>query len=303
MRRGLDSFRVITHDRATVNRVQLHYLSAGHGDAVVLLHGWPETSYAWRRLMPLLAADYFVLAPDLRGLGDSQRTDAGYDKQTIAQDVAALLDLLEIRTARVVGHDMGATVAYALAAGHRERVSHLAIIEMLLPGFGLEEAAAVTEVGTTFWHVPFNMARDVPEALTHGREREYLYRFYRASPYDPTVFSDADLDEYLRCYAAPGGMRAGFEWYRALTKDARDNRSAARTPLPIPVLALGGAHRMHDRVRASCAHVATDVEGVVWERCGHYPHEEHPERLAALLRRHFAKPSPVQTQERADAVS
>jgi pimeloyl-ACP methyl ester carboxylesterase len=239
--------------------------------------------------MPLLATDHFVIAPDLRGLGDSQRTDGRYDKRTVAQDVAELLDILGVATARVVGHDMGAAVAYALAARHRDRVSHLAIVEMLLPGFGLEEAAA--EAGTTFWHVPFNMARDVPEALTAGREREYLHRFYYASPYDPTTFSHADIDEYLRCYRAPGGMRAGFEWYRALTQDARDNRESARAPLTIPVLALGGAHRMGDRVRASCTQVADDVEGVVWERCGHYPHEEHPERLADLLRAHFAKPS------------
>jgi pimeloyl-ACP methyl ester carboxylesterase len=302
MRRAIVA-AVIAHDRATVNGVQLHYLTAGSGDCVVLLHGWPETSYAWRHLMPLLATDHFVVAPDLRGLGDSARPDGGYDKRTIARDVAELLDALGVAAARVVGHDMGAIVAYMLAAGHRDRVSHLAILEMLLPAFGLEEAAAITEVGTTFWHVPFNMARDVPEALTHGREREYLYRFYKASPYDPTVIGEADIAEYLRCYSSPGGMRAGFEWYRALTADARDVRAAARTPLQNPVLALGGAHRMGDRVRASCAHVAEDVEGVVWDRCGHYPHEEHPQQLAALLRQHFAKPSPALIERAAGALA
>jgi pimeloyl-ACP methyl ester carboxylesterase len=266
--------RVIVHERASVNGVQLHYVTAGCGDdAIVLLHGWPETSYAWRHLMPLLEPDHRVVAPDLRGLGDSARTDGGYDKRTIAKDVVELLDLLGIDVAKVVGHDMGAAVAYALAAAYSDRVSHLAILEMLLPGFGLEEAAAIIQVGTTFWHVPFNMARDVPEALTYGREREYLYRFYKASPYDPSVLSESDIEEYLRCYRAPGAMRAGFEWYRALTTDVRDNRLSARTPLKIPVLALGGQHRMGDRVRASCTQVAEDVEGVVWERCGHYPHE------------------------------
>jgi pimeloyl-ACP methyl ester carboxylesterase len=286
----------VSHERATVNGIQMHYVVGGRGPAVVLLHGWPETLYAWRKLIPLLVSDFLVIAPDLRGLGDSEKSVSGYEKQTIAEDVAHLLDQLGVETARVVGHDMGAAVAYALAANHRERVTHLAILEMLLPGFGLEEATQIREDGTSFWHIPFNVVRDFPEAITAGREYEYLYRFFKASPYDPTTFSDVDIAEYLRCYSAPGGMRAGFEWYRALFADARHNRQAAREKLTIPTLAVGGSHRMGDRVRASVSQVAENVRGVVWERCGHYPHEEHPDELARLLREFFqVSASPIRS--------
>jgi pimeloyl-ACP methyl ester carboxylesterase len=141
----------------------------------------------------------------MRGLGHSQRPSTGYDKVTVAADVVALLDHLEHAAARVVGHDMGGAVAYAMAVAHPERVTHLAVLEMLLPGFGLEEQMQLRADGQHLWHIPFNASVETAAALVAGREELYLDRFYRASgPYDPTVFTEDDIAEYLRCYTAPG---------------------------------------------------------------------------------------------------
>jgi pimeloyl-ACP methyl ester carboxylesterase len=163
---------ITEHHRSWVNGVQLHYLlarpcsSTRDAELFVLLHGWPQTSYAWRKVIPGLASEFHVLAPDLRGLGHSER-HGPYDKATIADDVAELLGRLGYERFFVVGHDMGALVAYALAAKYPERVSGLVILEMLLAGFGLEEATAIRRGGTTFWHLPFNLApAGHPEALT-----------------------------------------------------------------------------------------------------------------------------------------
>ncbi|ADB33083.1 alpha/beta hydrolase fold protein [Kribbella flavida DSM 17836] len=278
----------IEHHRAHVNDVQLHYLLARSttpvDEAVVLLHGWPQTSYAWRKVIPGLSARYDVVAPDLRGLGDSQRRGP-YDKTTLARDVAELVEQLGHRRIHVVAHDMGATVGYALAHQEQQRVASLVVLEMLLPGFGLEEAASLREGGTTFWHLAFHLAEGGhAEALTQGREATYLHRFYTDSLYDPTSLTAEDRAHYLRAYEAPGAMHAGFEWYRTLFDDARDNRRRVQERLlDIPVLAIGGAHRMGDRVRESLAQVARSVQGETWEHCGHYPHEEQPERLVTRL--------------------
>jgi pimeloyl-ACP methyl ester carboxylesterase len=276
------------HDRATVNGINLHYVHAAPpeptGDAVVLLHGWPETSYAWRKIIPALSERVAVLAPDLRGAGHSERRGP-YDKATMAADVLALCDLLGHRRIVAVGHDMGAIVAYALAAVYPDRVTKLVVLEMILPGFGLEEATHIRRGFSTMWHIPLHLApRGHAEALTHGREDVYLHRFLHDSLYDPTSLTDEDRAHYLRAYQAPGAMAAGFEWYRTLFDDADWIReAAARRRLDIPVLAIGGAHRIGDAVRASLAGVADDVVGEVWERCGHYPHEEQPDRLNSRL--------------------
>jgi pimeloyl-ACP methyl ester carboxylesterase len=278
----------VEHHRALVNGVLLHHVlargAAQRDEAVVLLHGWPQTSYAWRKVVPGLSTRFDVLAPDLRGVGDSQRRGP-YDKTTLARDVSELVDHLGYRRIHVVGHDMGATVAYALAHEEPHRVASLVVLEMLLPGFGLEEATAVRDGGTSFWHIPFHLAEGGhAEALTHGREAEYLHRFYTDSLYDPTSFTVEDREHYVAAYRAPGAMHAGFEWYRTLFQDAHESRRRARERrLDVPVLAIGGAHRMGDRVRESLAHVATSVLGETWDRCGHYPHEEQPERLVARL--------------------
>lgn len=282
---GRDS---LAHHTATANGVRLHYVEAGRGEPVVLLHGWPQTWREWRNVIPALASEHRVIAPDLRGLGDSERPAAGYDAVTLAADVGELLAGLGATPAHVVGHDLGGPVAYALAATRRDAVRTLALIECPLPGVG-DPVTAIPATGEPAWHFAFHAARDIPEALVAGRERLYLTYFYRHFAYDPSAIGDDDIAEYARCYAAPGALRAGFEQYRAMPETAAALAELAKTPLDIPVLALGGAACLGDAVLASARRVAQDVRGGTVPRSGHWVAEERPDYLAEQLRAHFGR--------------
>jgi pimeloyl-ACP methyl ester carboxylesterase len=235
------------HGYADIHGVRLHYLTAGKGPPVVLLHGCPETSYAWRHVIPRLAPHASLVVPDLRGLGFSSRPTSGYEKHVIAADVAALMKMLGHGRYAVVGHDMGAVVAYALAATERATVSGLTAIDVMLPGAGFEEAMLDFTKGQGLWHYPFSMARDIPEMLVAGKERAYLSHFYAGASANPDAISPADIDEYLRSYAAPGGMRAYFEYYRATPADIQFTRESSAQKLDIPVHVIGGAARRYDQ--------------------------------------------------------
>lgn len=247
------------HGTMQLDDVRLHYVTSGQGDLLVLLHGYPQTWYEWRQLIPPLAAEYTVIVPDMRGLGDSTKPATGYDKKTVAADIYGLVSELGYDSVRLIGHDLGGAVAYAYATMYREEVSHLAVIEQVLPGFGLEDQMDASEGG--FWPLSFHMVRDVPEMLTEGRERKYLQHFFNIFVYNTAAITEADLDEYVRTYSAPGGMRAGFEYYRTLLQDAEDNRELAEDELGVPVLALGGSHAQSRAVAESLERVAADVDG------------------------------------------
>lgn len=279
----------ITHHYARLDEVLLHYVEAGSGTPLVLLHGWPQTWWEWRRIIPALAARFRVIAPDLRGLGDSSRPAGGYDKRTVAADVWQLLhDRLGITSFNLVGHDWGGPTAYALAAAHPEAVRRLAILDVTIPGDGADGFSQ----GGRRWHHPFHRTPDLPEALIAGRERLYLSWFYRNFAFRPDAIGEADIDEYLRTYAQPGAMRAGLGFYRALPQDIADNaaRLATGFKLPMPVLALGGADAWGrgQEVEDSLRRVAEDVTGGVIADCGHFIPEEQPEILTERLLTFFA---------------
>ena len=278
----------LSHHHAKLDGVTLHYVVSGRGPAVVLLHGWPQTWYEWRHVIPALAERYTVIAPDLRGLGNSSRPETGYDKKTVANDVWQLVNgKLGHERFFVVGHDWGGPTAYALAAAHPEAVTRLAILDVVIPGDGGDFSQ-----GGRRWHHQFHLTPDLPEALTEGRERLYLSWFYRTFGHRPDAISEADIDEYLRTYAQPGAMRAGFAYYRALPQDAADNRAnAERLKLPMPVLALGGAGgRGRGREpEDSLRRLALNVQGEVVAECGHWIPEEQPRYLAERLLGFFAE--------------
>jgi pimeloyl-ACP methyl ester carboxylesterase len=284
------TFRV-EHRHARLADVSMHYVSAGEGEPVVLLHGWPSTWYEWRQVIPLLAARFRVIAPDLRGLGDSSRPPAGYDKKTVAADLWQLLSgTLGLSRWHLVGHDWGGPVAFALAAAHPEAIRTLTIVDVTVPGIGPDISQ-----GGKRWHHAFHMTPDLPEALVQGRERAYLSWFYESFSWRRGTFAAADIDEYLRTYSQPEALRAGFAFYRNIPNDIADNRAllASGLRLEMPVLAVGGG-REEARGRgrepeASLKVIADDVTGAVVPDCGHFVPEEQPEALAALLLDHFAK--------------
>ncbi len=279
------------HHTMHVNDVRLHYVTAGAGDPVVLLHGWPQTWYQWRHIIPALAQQYTVIAPDMRGLGDSSKPASGYDKRTVADDIYQLVRRLGWQRIFLVGHDWGGPVAYAYACAHPEAVRRLVILDVMIPGAGLERIPQASPRGG-LWHLSFHGVRDLPEALISGRERLYLSWFYRTA-YNPTAISEADIDEYVRCYAAPGGLRAGFEYYRALWQDVEHNKEHAKSKLTMPVLALGGEYGFGARTLRSMQELATHVRGGVIARCGHWIAEEQPAELIAQLLAFFGEEQPT----------
>ena len=280
----------LVHDFADLGDVRLHYVTAGKGTAVVLLHGWPQTWYMWRKILPGLAQRYRVVAPDLRGLGDSSRPTGGYDNKTLADDVWRLVhDVLGEQRFFLVGHDWGGPTAFALAAQHREAVSRIAIFDVPVPGDG------TPVMFNNRWHHGLHWELDFPEALTAGREDVYLGFFYRNWGARPDAISEEDQREYLRTYRQPGAMRAGFNLYRATVQDIEDNQAfIAQGKLEMPVLCYGGAAGRGRRMAAmeSWQRVASDVRGGIAEGCGHWIPEERPEWVVERLLEFFGEPQP-----------
>jgi len=273
--------RTFTHHTALVNDVRLHYVAGGRGEPLVLLHGFGSTWYMWRNVMPELAELFTVIVPDLRGAGDSDKPATGYDKRTMAEDIYQLVRLLGHQRIFLVGHDIGLMVSYAYAAAHPDDVRRLVLLDAPIPG---TKAFEELERNPGLWHFRFHNVQNLPEALVAGRERIYLTEgFYRALSYNPAAFTDADVDEYVRCYSSPGGMRAGFEYFRAFAEDAKQNKESFKNKLAMPVLALGGAQSLGPTMVGMANEVATNVRGGVIERCGHWVADERPEYVTEQL--------------------
>ncbi|MEM7406916.1 MAG: alpha/beta hydrolase [Pseudomonadota bacterium] len=273
----------LAHHTAALSALKMHYVTAGQGPPVVLLHGFPQTWFEWMPLMPTLGEQFTVIAPDLRGLGDSSRPLTGYDKATIATDIWELVhDHLGFDCFSVVGHDWGGPVAYALAAQHRANVLRLGILDVTIPGDGTD----VFSTSQGRWHHAFHRTPDLPEALVHGREDIYVRWFLENFAAVKGGIDDAAKARYMRAYAEPGAMRAGFAYYRAIAEDIAANEAfIAVGKLLMPVLAVGGGQTFGrgDLVRASMVRVAENVHGAVIADSGHFIPEEQPEQLLDLL--------------------
>tara|TARA_B100000530_G_C15927327_1_gene475449 strand:- start:29 stop:913 length:885 start_codon:yes stop_codon:yes gene_type:complete len=282
----------VAHHYADVGDVLLHYVTAGDGFPVVMIHGYPQTWWEWRHQIPVLAEKYSVITPDMRGLGDSSRPISGYDKKTISDDIWRVVNSeLGHESFYLVGHDWGGPTAYALAAAHPEAVKRLVIIDVPIPGCGGDFSQ-----GGRRWHHQFHMTLDLPEALTAGREDIYLSWFYRTFAYRPDAIDQTDLKEYVRTYSQPGAMRAGFNLYRAAVQDVEDNQAnIARQKLAMPVLTIsGGKSYPHARGRISetedsLKRVATNVRGEIASESGHFVPEEAPNFLNERLLSFFAE--------------
>ena len=264
---------------ADVNGVRLHYLVAGKGDPVILLHGYAETSRMWRPLIGELAKTHTVIAPDLRGFDQSSKPDAGYDKKTMAQDVHALAVSLGFRHGRVVGHDIGLMVAYAYAAQYPTEVGRLVLMDAFLPGVGDWQSVWLLR---DLWH--FHFYGEVPLKLVAGRERIYLEHFWNDFAADPKhSVPEADRQFYAAAYARPGGMRAGFEVFHAFPRDAKDFAQFAQVKLTMPMLVLSGEKASGEFLIQQGRLVATDVEGVIVRGSGHWLMEEAPDQVIPKL--------------------
>jgi pimeloyl-ACP methyl ester carboxylesterase len=278
-----------SHHMASVNDIQLHYIIGGQGDPVVLLHGWPETWYTWRHVMPALAKNYTVIAPDLRGLGDSSKPPTGYDGKTVAEDIHQLVTQLGFNTIFLVGHDIGSFVVYPYAAAHPTEVKRLVVMEVPPPITGFFPPPS-----TPLWWILFQQTPDVPEALTQGKEMTYLSWFYQNLAYDPAAITQEAINEYVSHYSAPGGMRAGFEYYRAIPQDAIQNQNYSKTNLTMPVLALGAGYipafggNPNTAAENGMKMLAQNVTGITVPNSGHFIQEEQPDVVVKLLNNFFS---------------
>ena len=281
------------HGFRTVDGVRLHYVAGGKadGEVVVLLAGFPESWYAWRKIMPLLGSAYRVIAPDLPGQGDSDRPAGGYDTQSLAVAVHGLLQQIGVDRYFLAAHDVGAWVAYPYAALFGGEVRRLVLMDAGIPGITLPDALPTApDQAWRTWHFAFHALQDLPELLLSGREAEYLDWFLRRKTANPETFSDADLQEYLRVFKKEGGLRAGLAYYRAASVSAQQNRAlAAQGKLTMPVLALGSDQGSISDMATPLHAFADDVRGGSIPFCGHFLPEEQPEVVARELLHFFGQ--------------
>jgi pimeloyl-ACP methyl ester carboxylesterase len=269
----------IVSSNADVDGVKIHYLKAGDGPAVILLHGYTQTSRMWRPIIPLLAKKFMVIAPDLPGIGDSDIPADGLDMKAAAIRIHSLAKSLGIQKARVVGHDIGLMVAYAYAAQFPSETEKLAVLDAFLPGVaGWEDVYNNPGI----WHFRFN--GPTPEALVRGRERIYFDYFWNDFAADKThSLPEADRAAYAAAYARPGRMRAGWAYFVSFQQAAKDFAQLSQTKLKFPVLAIGGEKANGDVLAKQMKLVATDVTFVVLKSTGHWVLEERPKETTDAL--------------------
>jgi len=288
--------QAVTHGRARVNGIRMHYVTAGQGEPLLLLHGTPKTNFYWHKLIPLLTPHFTVVAPDLRGFGytDKPPVEEGYDSLTNAQDVTELMIQLGHEKFHVHGEDRGAEFAYALAATQRDRVKTLSFCEMLLSGAGLEQwsnftpeniAAQFQQKGVWVWHIPFFWIPHLPEMLITGHEREFWEFWIKAETWNPNAIPEEAMTEWVACLRAPGGLRGCMETYRAGLKNARINKDLSATKLDLPIMTVGAPEFFGPLVEQQMRDVSNGLKRAeVFEACGHSLALEAETRLATMLR-------------------
>jgi pimeloyl-ACP methyl ester carboxylesterase len=273
----------ITHHHVDVNGIQLHYVETGTtGSPILLVHGFPETWWAFHKLIPLLAANHRVFAVDLRGFGDSGNEAGEYDSATSAEDLHQLIEHLGVGPVHLTGQDISGATVFRLATTHPQDVRSFTAIETGLPGFGMEMLADVTHGGV--WYIGVLAAPGIPEMLLAGREHEFLAQFaFPPMSATPGAITEADIAEFARTYSRPGGFRGAIGLYRSMLREGADIRAlAAEHPLNVPVLAVGAGGG--DFTSATFTKAAAGVvRSVSLEGVGHYAAQEAPDELATAV--------------------
>jgi pimeloyl-ACP methyl ester carboxylesterase len=266
---------------AEIDGAKLHYTTAGHGTALILLHGYAETSLMWKPIIPVLAERFTVIAPDLPGIGDSDIPADGLDMKNAAIRIHDLAKSLGVQKAEVVGHDIGLMVAYAYAAQFPTEVTKLVLMDAFLPG--VEGWEAVYN-NPAIWHFRFN--GPTPEALVQGRERIYFDYFWNDFAADKThSIPEADRKAYVAAYARPGRMHAGWAYFVSFLQAAKDFAQLSQTKLTMPVLTIGGDKSLGEALGQQAKLVATDATVVVLKNTGHWVLEEQPKETTEALQK------------------
>lgn len=271
------------HKFIRVNGLRLHYVVGGADapETLVLLAGFPECWYAWRHVMPALGERFRVIAVDLPGQGDSDKPLDGYDTQTVAERLHDAIAAIGLQRYHLVAHDVGAWVAFPYALLFGREVSSLVLMDAGIPGVTLPEfLPASSDKSWKTWHFSFNALADLPEILLQGREREYLSWFLCEKSADPYCYSEETLDIYLRYFTAPGGLRAGLSFYRAIAESISQNKALLETGrLTMPVLGLSADQGSIPDMAAAIKPWATTISGETIKDCGHFQPEEQPQAV------------------------
>lgn len=289
----------VEHHRVLVNNINIHYVTVGDGAPVVLLHGWPETWYGWRKQIPELAKYFKLIIPDLRGYGETDKPQDGYDKRNMALDIKGLIEHLGYSKVIMVGHDRGARVTTRFAKDHPEMVERIVVMDNIPTRIVFETMngnPTATQVGPAqlakgYWFFNFNQLLDLPEALIQGREEIWLRHWLSSWSYNPELFSDEEVAEYVKAYSRPGALRGSFNDYRAAPVDTTQDLEDADVLIQCPIMAMWG--RDFDLV-GQWFDVATvwrgmgvDVRTVELPECGHLCQEEQPELVNKHLLNFF----------------
>ena len=264
--------------------LRLHAVTGGDGPPLMLVHGWPQTWYAWRMLMPTLAQDFSVVAVDQRGIGLSDKPQHGYDTATLASDLVALMDVLGHSRFALYGTDVGMPIAYALAADHRNRVDRLVVSEAPLPGISPSPPLFLPpQLNERLWHLAFNQLPEINEQLVTGREDIFFGAEFDASAGTKKLPRDT-VRYYIDTLAAdPDHLRGSFGFYRALPTSIAQNEQRKTRRLTLPVLAIGGAESSGEGVANTMKLTADDVQTLVIPGCGHWVAEQAPDELLVAL--------------------
>lgn len=278
------------HYAIYANGIRQHVIEAGDGPPVVLLHGFPETNYAWRYQIPVLSQSFRVIAPDLRGYGETEKPTTGYNKRNMALDIRELMRELDISKIALVGHDRGARVATRFAKDYPEMVDRLVVMDNVPTRIVARELNA--SIAKHYWFFLFHLVPDLPEALIAGREHLWLRHFFSDWCYDPATISGEAFDTYVRAYQAPGAVRGAMADYRANSMDIAEDLEDADAKIACPTMALWGADfhtvgKLFDMPKV-WAEMADDLEAHPISQCGHLPQEEQPEIVNEHLMRFLA---------------
>jgi pimeloyl-ACP methyl ester carboxylesterase len=281
-----------SEQKTRVDGIGLHYVIGGHGPVLLLIHGYPQTWYEWHGIMPALAAHYTVIAPDLPGAGQSDAPATGYDKKTMASELHALLvSLGQDRDVRIVGHDIGTMVAYSYAAQYPATVNKLVLSEAPIPDLSIYQIPSLTDHGPGVWNFGFfNLTDGLPEAMIKGREVAWTAGFIGGFEGVPGAVSPADIRVFAHYLRDPAHLAGSLAWFRVFPQDIRDDAQFQKTPLTMPVLAIGASGSLGRAEGDQVTQYATNVTGVTIPDSGHWIYEEHPEELTAMLLGFLGRP-------------
>ncbi|MFF7642441.1 alpha/beta fold hydrolase [Streptomyces canus] len=273
--------------KTQVAGIGINYVIGGHGPTLVLIHGYPQTWYEWHGIMPALAKHYTVIAPDLPGAGKSDAPAAGYDKKTMAAKLHALLvSLGKADDVNVVGHDIGTMVAYSYAAQYPHSVHKLVLSEAPIPDKGIYQHPALTAEGPGAWHFGFfSLRTGLPESLIRGRELAWTSGFMRGIAVHKDALTPKDLHVFASYLRDPARLEASFAWFRTFPQDIADDARFQKTPLTMPVLAIGASGSLGKSVAKQVRHYAAHVTPAVVPDSGHWIYEEQPKATTDMLLR------------------